>query len=62
VVTGEQPTIPEVLADDELFGTRFRGPSWLPSHRNDWDVLCVSEPAGFPWLLVFFVSAEITDL
>jgi hypothetical protein len=29
VVMGDQPSL-EVMADDELFGRWFRGPSWLP--------------------------------
>jgi hypothetical protein len=62
-VTGDQSTIPEVMTGDELFGRWFRGPSWLPSHRNDWDALGVSEPSGIHWQIVFFVITDrcLTD-
>jgi hypothetical protein len=62
-VTGEQPTVPELPADDELFVRWFRGPSWLPSDRNGWDALCVAEPSGVHWQIVFFVITDrgLTD-
>lgn len=58
-LTGEQPTILEVLADDELFGWCFQGSSWPPSHLNGWDALCVAKPSGAPWRLSFVVTLPV---